>query len=49
MVVAKLMDEMVHSEHCATLSIQMLSYGREASIIPELVVEIDWIAKPTRL
>ena len=49
MVYAKLMNELVHPEHCATSSIQMLIYGVEAFIIYELVVEIVWIAKPTKL
>ena len=49
MVVAKLKDELVHSEHCATLSFQMLRSGIEAFIRNELIVEIDLNAKPTRL
>ena len=51
MLVVKLMDELVHSEHYATLSYQMLISRLVllASIWFELVVEIDLIAKPTRL
>ena len=47
MVDAKPMDELVHSEHCAVASYQMLSSGTVASILLEPVKYT--VAKPIRL
>ena len=50
MVVAKLIDELVHCKHCPTSSIQMLSLFATTSIDKEpLGFTTGSIAKPTRL